>query len=101
MRLALRRAVEGVEVTKRKRWPQISCLLPVYIDSSGGTEDGSSVLTVVKTAEPPSLMPGHPGEDMESHGRDEHKGPVLHIVVVGFHHKKGCQVRQLQILLAS
>ncbi|XP_075905165.1 late secretory pathway protein AVL9 homolog [Nelusetta ayraudi] len=24
--------------------------------------------------------------------RDEHKGPVLHIVVVGFHHKKGCQV---------
>uniref|UniRef100_A0A3Q3BHD8 AVL9 homolog (S. cerevisiase) n=1 Tax=Kryptolebias marmoratus TaxID=37003 RepID=A0A3Q3BHD8_KRYMA len=29
---------------------------------------------------------------MESHGRDEGKGPVLHIVVVGFHHKKGCQV---------
>uniref|UniRef100_A0A7N6AK89 UDENN domain-containing protein n=1 Tax=Anabas testudineus TaxID=64144 RepID=A0A7N6AK89_ANATE len=29
---------------------------------------------------------------MESHGRDEAKGPVLHIVVVGFHHKKGCQV---------
>ncbi|KAK9527461.1 hypothetical protein VZT92_014021 [Zoarces viviparus] len=29
---------------------------------------------------------------MESHGRDEPKGPVLHIVVVGFHHKKGCQV---------
>ncbi|XP_044031777.1 late secretory pathway protein AVL9 homolog isoform X1 [Siniperca chuatsi] len=29
---------------------------------------------------------------MESHGRDELKGPVLHIVVVGFHHKKGCQV---------
>ncbi|XP_047424029.1 late secretory pathway protein AVL9 homolog [Mugil cephalus] len=29
---------------------------------------------------------------MESHGRDEVKGPVLHIVVVGFHHKKGCQV---------
>uniref|UniRef100_A0AAQ5XTK0 UDENN domain-containing protein n=1 Tax=Amphiprion ocellaris TaxID=80972 RepID=A0AAQ5XTK0_AMPOC len=29
---------------------------------------------------------------MEPHGRDEGKGPVLHIVVVGFHHKKGCQV---------
>ncbi|XP_037550213.1 late secretory pathway protein AVL9 homolog [Nematolebias whitei] len=29
---------------------------------------------------------------MESHDRDEGKGPVLHIVVVGFHHKKGCQV---------
>lgn len=22
------------------------------------------------------------------------RGPVLHIVVVGFHHKKGCQVRR-------
>lgn len=22
------------------------------------------------------------------------RGPVLHIVVVGFHHKKGCQVRK-------
>ena len=21
------------------------------------------------------------------------KGPVLHVVVVGFHHKKGCQVK--------
>uniref|UniRef100_A0A3Q2CE50 AVL9 homolog (S. cerevisiase) n=1 Tax=Cyprinodon variegatus TaxID=28743 RepID=A0A3Q2CE50_CYPVA len=30
--------------------------------------------------------------EMESQGRDEVKGPVLHIVVVGFHHKKGCQV---------
>lgn len=30
---------------------------------------------------------------MESQSRDEVKGPVLHIVVVGFHHKKGCQVR--------
>ncbi|KAG5849902.1 hypothetical protein ANANG_G00076610 [Anguilla anguilla] len=29
---------------------------------------------------------------MESHGKEEPKGPVLHIVVVGFHHKKGCQV---------
>ncbi|KAM9839287.1 late secretory pathway protein AVL9 homolog isoform 2-T2 [Aulostomus maculatus] len=29
---------------------------------------------------------------MESQGRDEQKGPVLQIVVVGFHHKKGCQV---------
>ncbi|KAK2814359.1 hypothetical protein Q5P01_000588 [Channa striata] len=29
---------------------------------------------------------------MESQGRDEGRGPVLHIVVVGFHHKKGCQV---------
>ncbi|XP_051266721.1 late secretory pathway protein AVL9 homolog [Dicentrarchus labrax] len=29
---------------------------------------------------------------MEPHGRDEVKGPVLHIAVVGFHHKKGCQV---------
>uniref|UniRef100_A0A673XW21 AVL9 homolog (S. cerevisiase) n=1 Tax=Salmo trutta TaxID=8032 RepID=A0A673XW21_SALTR len=29
---------------------------------------------------------------MESHGKEELKGPVLHIVVVGFHHKKGCQV---------
>uniref|UniRef100_W5N5H1 AVL9 homolog (S. cerevisiase) n=1 Tax=Lepisosteus oculatus TaxID=7918 RepID=W5N5H1_LEPOC len=29
---------------------------------------------------------------MEPHGREEPRGPVLHIVVVGFHHKKGCQV---------
>ncbi|XP_053714707.1 late secretory pathway protein AVL9 homolog [Synchiropus splendidus] len=29
---------------------------------------------------------------MDSHGREEPRGPVLHIVVVGFHHKKGCQV---------
>nr|XP_033494555.1 late secretory pathway protein AVL9 homolog [Epinephelus lanceolatus] len=29
---------------------------------------------------------------MESYGRDDPKGSVLHIVVVGFHHKKGCQV---------
>uniref|UniRef100_A0A8D3EEQ9 AVL9 homolog (S. cerevisiase) n=1 Tax=Scophthalmus maximus TaxID=52904 RepID=A0A8D3EEQ9_SCOMX len=30
---------------------------------------------------------------MEPRGsRDDAKGPVLHIVVVGFHHKKGCQV---------
>ncbi|XP_076014150.1 late secretory pathway protein AVL9 homolog [Genypterus blacodes] len=29
---------------------------------------------------------------MEPQDRDELKGPVLHIVVVGFHHKKGCQV---------
>uniref|UniRef100_UPI003AAC9826 late secretory pathway protein AVL9 homolog isoform X2 n=1 Tax=Centroberyx gerrardi TaxID=166262 RepID=UPI003AAC9826 len=29
---------------------------------------------------------------MESQGKEEAKGPVLHIVVVGFHHKKGCQV---------
>ncbi|XP_033841983.1 late secretory pathway protein AVL9 homolog isoform X2 [Periophthalmus magnuspinnatus] len=30
---------------------------------------------------------------MEMHEKDEaNMGPVLHIVVVGFHHKKGCQV---------
>lgn len=29
---------------------------------------------------------------MESLGQEEAKGPVLHIVVVGFHHKRGCQV---------
>ncbi|KAJ8010878.1 hypothetical protein DPEC_G00079720 [Dallia pectoralis] len=29
---------------------------------------------------------------MEVHGKEELRGPVLHIVVVGFHHKKGCQV---------
>ncbi|XP_071270251.1 late secretory pathway protein AVL9 homolog isoform X2 [Salvelinus alpinus] len=29
---------------------------------------------------------------MELNGKEELKGPVLHIVVVGFHHKKGCQV---------
>ncbi|KAI5619683.1 late secretory pathway protein AVL9-like isoform 2, partial [Silurus asotus] len=29
---------------------------------------------------------------MESGGVDEIKGAVLHIVVVGFHHKRGCQV---------
>ncbi|CAL8292556.1 unnamed protein product [Lota lota] len=29
---------------------------------------------------------------MESHGKEDVKLPVLHIVVVGFHHKKGCQV---------
>lgn len=31
---------------------------------------------------------------MELNGKEELKGAVLHIVVVGFHHKKGCQVRQ-------
>lgn len=33
---------------------------------------------------------------MEKAGRESDGapcGPVLHIVVVGFHHKKGCQVR--------
>ncbi|XP_064805737.1 late secretory pathway protein AVL9 homolog [Oncorhynchus masou masou] len=29
---------------------------------------------------------------MELNGKEELKGSVLHIVVVGFHHKKGCQV---------
>uniref|UniRef100_A0A8C6STU2 AVL9 homolog (S. cerevisiase) n=1 Tax=Neogobius melanostomus TaxID=47308 RepID=A0A8C6STU2_9GOBI len=29
---------------------------------------------------------------MDAQDKDEAKGPVLHIVVVGFHHKKGCQV---------
>lgn len=29
---------------------------------------------------------------MDSHSREDSRGPVLHIVVVGFHHKKGCQV---------
>ncbi|XP_061661106.1 late secretory pathway protein AVL9 homolog [Syngnathoides biaculeatus] len=29
---------------------------------------------------------------MEPRDRDEMRGPVLHIVVVAFHHKKGCQV---------
>ncbi|XP_043920781.1 late secretory pathway protein AVL9 homolog [Protopterus annectens] len=29
---------------------------------------------------------------MEYHEEEENGGPVLHIVVVGFHHKKGCQV---------
>ncbi|XP_019730114.1 late secretory pathway protein AVL9 homolog [Hippocampus comes] len=29
---------------------------------------------------------------MEPQDVDEPRGPVLHIVVVGFHHKKGCQV---------
>ncbi|XP_049605978.1 late secretory pathway protein AVL9 homolog [Syngnathus scovelli] len=31
-------------------------------------------------------------ERMEPQDVDEPRGPVLHIVVVGFHHKKGCQV---------
>ncbi|KAA8580530.1 hypothetical protein FQN60_013488 [Etheostoma spectabile] len=35
---------------------------------------------------------------MESHGRDDLKGPVLHIVVVGFHHKKGCQGHDSNLL---
>lgn len=39
-------------------------------------------------------------EGMEPHGRDDPKGPVLHIVVVGFHHKKGCQVGE-PLLCAS
>uniref|UniRef100_A0A8C6SHV8 AVL9 cell migration associated n=1 Tax=Neogobius melanostomus TaxID=47308 RepID=A0A8C6SHV8_9GOBI len=30
--------------------------------------------------------------NMDAQDKDEAKGPVLHIVVVGFHHKKGCQV---------
>jgi hypothetical protein len=29
------------------------------------------------------------------------RGPVLHIVVVGFHHKKGCQVRTRSLALAG
>lgn len=30
----------------------------------------------------------------EREGEGAPRGPVLHIVVVGFHHKKGCQVRR-------
>lgn len=52
-----------------------------------------------QTVEPAASCPQHRGEDMDSHDRDEHKGPVLHIVVVGFHHKKGCQVWQQLLLL--
>lgn len=25
------------------------------------------------------------------------KSPVLHVVVVGFHHKKGCQVKMVEV----
>uniref|UniRef100_A0A3B3SLS9 AVL9 homolog (S. cerevisiase) n=1 Tax=Paramormyrops kingsleyae TaxID=1676925 RepID=A0A3B3SLS9_9TELE len=32
------------------------------------------------------------GASVRRSGSGETKGPVLHIVVVGFHHKKGCQV---------
>ena len=38
-------------------------------------------------------VPGHRG-GMEGQGRDELRGPVLHIAVVGFHHKRGCQVHE-------
>ncbi|XP_068437428.1 late secretory pathway protein AVL9 homolog [Clinocottus analis] len=44
------------------------------------------------TSDPRGKTSGGEEEGMEPHGRDEPKGPVLHIVVVGFHHKKGCQV---------
>lgn len=41
---------------------------------------------------------------MEKAGRESDGapyGPVLHIVVVGFHHKKGCQVRTGPRLLGA
>lgn len=41
---------------------------------------------------------------MEKAGRENDGapcGPVLHIVVVGFHHKKGCQVRTGPRLLGA
>lgn len=41
---------------------------------------------------------------MEKAGRESDGapcGPVLHIVVVGFHHKKGCQVRTGRRLLGA
>uniref|UniRef100_A0A8C8JJP5 UDENN domain-containing protein n=1 Tax=Oncorhynchus tshawytscha TaxID=74940 RepID=A0A8C8JJP5_ONCTS len=49
---------------------------PVYIDISGEKQHITAQISAA----------------MESHGKEELKGPVLHIVVVGFHHKKGCQV---------
>lgn len=46
-----------------------------------------------------TLLP-HTHTVMESGGRDGVKGAVLHIVVVGFHHKRGCQVT-LMLTLAK
>lgn len=54
---------------------------PVYIDISGEKQHITAQISAA----------------MESHGKEELKGPVLHIVVVGFHHKKGCQVRQARV----
>lgn len=69
-------------------------LLPVCVIDSGANR---SALVAVFTSDPSTQNNTgrlqHKG-GMESRGRDEVKGPVLHIVVVGFHHKKGCQVRE-------
>lgn len=75
-----------------------SCL-PVCIDSGGKNRCYLLCLLPDPRVQNNTGLPGHQG-GMESHGRDELKGPVLHIVVVGFHHKKGCQVRE-PLLLAS
>lgn len=67
--------------------------LSVCIDSGGHISALFAVFSSDPRVQNNTGLPGRQG-GMESHGRDELKGPVLHIVVVGFHHKKGCQVRE-------
>ena len=42
-------------------------------------------------------MQGHGGESPDLANYDT-AAPVLHVLVVGFHHKKGCQVSRLHIM---
>lgn len=87
--------------TKRNRKPsllRLSCA-PVCLPSQELTKSSVSSpfytqprSSEVRTSRTCLTVQGEAG--MESHGRDDVKGPVLHIVVVGFHHKKGCQVHE-------
>ena len=43
-------------------------------------------------------MLGEGGEGPADLANYDHEAPVLHVLVVGFHHKKGCQVKTAGIL---
>lgn len=73
------------------------CLLRI---DPGGKSASLAVFTPDPGAQNNTGLPQTPA-GMEPHGRDELKGPVLNIVVVGFHHKKGCQVREPPELTAN
>lgn len=38
------------------------------------------------------------GEGVEDDDSRRRKNPILHVIVVGFHHKKGCQVGKMHII---
>lgn len=82
--------------TKRKRdaAPRRLCCSRARCGSIQGR---NRLLSAVFTSDPGvqnDTGPPQTPAGMEPHGRDDLKGPVLNIVVVGFHHKKGCQVRE-------